>query len=336
MIVDAGDALLARTSPPPAPGDLNKAESIMRAQGLIGLDAMAVGELEVAVGLARLALLQRQTSQTLLCANLIDRRGRSPFAPRRLVETGGVKVGITAVLELPASDKAGADLLRKANLRLKDAVAVARQQVHALRSAGAEVVLLLAHVGMDRAKVIAREVPGIQLVIVAHSGQLHSLPIKEGETYLVESGRRGQDLGHVQFRLGPGWTADQPLADDSPRQVLYAEASQELALLAKHPSNRSATNRDDPRLARAKALADRLRGTSRPPGDHFIIAQLVTLDDRFADHAGIKGLMNANRASWRVAHPPSRDPRPGPRMRPMFRRQTKKIRIEQRGGAGGM
>jgi len=326
IIVDAGDALLARLIPPPTQGDLNKAEAMMRAHGLIGLDAMAVGEAELGVGLPRLRLLQRQTSQTLLCANLVTTAGKPVFEAGKLLETGGVKVGLAAVLELPLTEKPSADLLRRSRLKLADPVAAARAQVAALKARGAELMLLLAHVGMDRARDLARQVKGIHLVLVAHSGQLYSLPIRAGETYLVEPGRRGQDVGHVQFRLGPDWAADQVLTDDSPRHVLYTEAAQELAQIARQPSRRPASEQD-PRLLRARSLAQRLQTTPAPSGKHFIVARLVTLDDAFTDNAAVKGLMNASRASWHVA--PVRSGTRPVKIQPLTREQVRQIQVEQ-------
>jgi 2',3'-cyclic-nucleotide 2'-phosphodiesterase (5'-nucleotidase family) len=315
VIVDSGDALLAGLprGGKPQKGDLNKAETILRGQGLIGLDAMALGEVDLAVGIRRLRKLGRQTSQTLLCANLVDGRGRAPFPPRKLVTTGEVKVGLTAVLEPPARDVRAKKSLRNARLTIKDPVAAARAQVKALRAAGAELLVLMAHVGMERAKVLAREVEGVHLIVVGHSGHRLATPSREGKTLLVESGRRGQSLGHVQLRLGPGWTADGSLEDDSRRHVLYDEVTKEIEKMAKA---RPSTDQD-PRLIRARALADRLQKLQPPPSKHTLIARLVFLDETVPDDPALKGLVDAARPSWRVAPPPNRRPRGKIRMKPL-------------------
>lgn len=297
LIVDAGDALLQNAlAPQIGEGDLSKAEAIMRGQAMAGVELMAVGEAEVAVGIDRLKQWALQTSQTLLCANVTDRRGRAPFEPRATVQAGGVKVGVTAVLELPQREKAGLELLKKARLRVGDPIVAAEREVKALRSAGAELVVLLAHVGADRIRELAKKVQGINLIIGAHAGHMYSLPMHEGTTYYVEPGRRGQMLGHVQLRLGPGWTPETPLVDDSPRHVLYSEARHELDELARGRGR--PLLKSDPRLHRATSLAERLRTTPEPTGPHRIIARLVTLDQTFPDNPAIKGLLDASRATW--------------------------------------
>jgi 2',3'-cyclic-nucleotide 2'-phosphodiesterase (5'-nucleotidase family) len=297
VIVDAGDALLANHLMPPTEGELNKAETIMRGQGVIGVDAMGVGEAEIAVGTARLTKLARQTGQTLLCANLVQ-RGRNPFKPRRLLDTGGVKVGVFAVLEPFRTETKALELLRKAGVRTTDPEAAARTQVQALQREGAELIVMLAHVGMVRARELARKVKGIHLVVVGHTGHQYPVPVHEGETFLVEAGRRGQQLGHLQVRLGSGWTADQQLTDDSERQALYQDAQREIERL-RQQHQRVPIPATDPRLLRIKGLADRLKTVRPPAAKHTLVNAMVLLDNTQRDHAGILSMIEADRASWR-------------------------------------
>lgn len=306
VVLDGGDALLASPSLKPAPGDLNKAETIMRGMGLMGLDAMAVGVAEVAVGLDRLSKAARENSLTLLCANLVTPR-RGLCGPRRLVETGGVKVGVFAVTEPEATDKPAAAILKQARVRLTDSVAAAREQVKALGAEGAEVVVMLAHTGMPRATEIARAVPGIHLAVVARTGMQLSTPRKEGGTYLVEPGRRGMSVGHVELRLGPGWGAGASLADDSPRHELYDEIQTDVAWLRERYKDLTVATlpdaQKDPRYLRLKALAQRLAGQKPPAARHTLISSLIELDRKVPDHPAVAGLVAADRASWQVPAP---------------------------------
>jgi 2',3'-cyclic-nucleotide 2'-phosphodiesterase (5'-nucleotidase family) len=307
LILDAGDALLPSPRPP-SPGLLNKADTMVRAHGLLGLDAMAPGEAEIAVGLDRLTRISRQTSQTLLCANLVPRGRRNPFTPRKLVESGGVKVGLVGLFALQPQDKGGAKLLREARLRQLDPAKAARAQVKALERQGAELVLALAHVGIQQAKDLARKVEGIHLMIVAHTGHQLSVPLLERGTLLVESGRRGQKLGHLQVRLGAGWSPTDSLADDSRRFNLYRDAQKEIEALRKqHAANPTRKiPAQDPRLLRATALAQRYKKAANPRGPHTLIGTLVTLDTSFPDEDAIKGLISASKGTWHIRAPAKR------------------------------
>ena len=298
--MDAGDALLAHLPRRGAPGagDLDKAETIMRGQGLMGVDAMAVGELDLAIGLQKLADLATQTSQTLLCANLTV-RGVRPFAARRRITVGGVNVGLTAVLAPPKEDARSARWFRQAGFRIQDPLAAARSQVGALVAGDAELVVLIAHVGLRRAEDLAREVKGIHLIIVGHSGRRVSPPVRVGKTLLVESGRRGRNLGHVQLRLGPDWTADSALADDSTRHELYDEITHDLGRLTRSRP----VSEKDPRLIRVRALAHRLEALSPPASAHTLIARLVLLDESIPDDPAVRGLVDASRSTWRAGGP---------------------------------
>lgn len=309
IVVDVGDALLANPAAAAhGEGELNKAATIMQAHGLIGMDAMAVGEAELAIGPARLASLARQASLTLLCANLADARGRRPFAERKLVEAGGTRVGLFAVLELPQTPPEISAPLRAAKLHSTDAVAAARAQVQALRAAGAELVVMLAHTGMPRAKEIATQVPGIHVALVAHSAFRTSTPERVGQTYLVEPGRRGQELGQVELRLGDGWSATTELADDSPRHALYDEASAEAERvrkgLAASPGPEVVRGRILPQAERVRQLAERLAAAKPPAAPHTLIARLIELDESWADQPAVRGLILSQRASWSAGGPP--------------------------------
>jgi len=313
-VVDVGDALFANPAGAThGDGELNKAATIMQAHGLIGMDAMGVGEAELAVGPERLTALARQAGLTLLCANLTDRRGRRPFAERKLVDAGGTRVGLFAVLELPATPPEVSAPLQAAGLRTTDAVAAARAQVKALRGAGAEIVLMLAHTGMPRAKEIATQVPGIHVALVGHSSFRTSTPERAGQTYLVEPGRRGQELGHVELRLGADWSPAAELADDSQRHALFDEASAEAErvrkALAANPSPELVRGRILPQAERVRQLADRLASTKPPAAPHSIVARLIELNEGWANQPAVHGLIQSQRASW------SGGPAGGPQLR---------------------
>jgi 2',3'-cyclic-nucleotide 2'-phosphodiesterase (5'-nucleotidase family) len=310
IVLDAGDALVAVPTPKVAKGDLNKAETILRGMSLMGHDAAAVGLAEIAVGTDRLLHVARQTGLPLLCANLIDKRGQQPFAARRMVTTGGVKVGLFAVTEIDAKNKIAATVLRKAGVRLTDGAAAARAQIKALSEDGAEVVVMLAYTGMERAAAIAKANPGIHLVVVGRSGQQLSTPRQEGQTYMVEAGKRGMSLGHVELRLGQGWTPAARLVDDSTRHALYAEAQSDVTFLRGRYKDPKllARAKKDPRLQRLKTLTQRLNSLEPPRGAHALVATLVELNRSVPDHPALKGLVDANRASWFVPAPRGRGP----------------------------
>jgi len=166
---------------------------------------------------------------------------------------------------------------------------------------------MLAHTGMPRATEIARAVPGIHLAIVARTGMQLASPRQEGATFLVEPGRRGMSVGHVELRLGPGWGATAQLADDSTRHELYAEAQADVAWLRERYKDLTTATlpeaQQDPRYLRVQALARRLSGLKAPAARHTLVSTLIELDRTVPDHPAVQGLVAAERASWQVPAP---------------------------------
>jgi 2',3'-cyclic-nucleotide 2'-phosphodiesterase (5'-nucleotidase family) len=279
----------------------------MQVQGTIGLDAMAIGDAELAIGPAPLTAMAARAGLRLLCANLVDARGRRPFAENMIVDARGVKVGLFALYETPAVPPDASRLLKQAKLRATDAVAAATAQVKALRAQGAEVIVMLAHVGMPRAKEIAQAVSGIHVGIVAHSGFRTTEPEHVGTTALVEPGRRGQELGHLELRLGQGWTAQAELVDDSHRHVLFLEASAEVGRVRKGlaaATNESLRQRVVYQAERVRLLARQLEGQRPPQAKHSMIGRLIELDETYPNQPAVQALVSSTRASWFINAPP--------------------------------
>ncbi len=317
-MLDAGDALLPTRALTTggSPQTLAKADTIIRAQGLMGLDAMAVGEVELAIGLKRLQAIAREAKVPLLGANLVNARGKSPFEPRLLLQRAGTAVGVFAVLELPVGHKQHLLPLRQAKLKTTDAVVAAKAQISALRQEGAEIIVMIAHTGMKRARTLALQVPGVHVVLVAHSGQRHSSPIRVGDAFLMEAGRRGRDLGHLQLRLGRSWSADKKLTDDSRRHTLYGEIMLEVKKvkdsMKKSSVARSGTRsikQYQHRVERANKLALQLERLTPPRTAHSLITTLLPLDETWADQPAVKALLDASKAKWTPSRPRARGPR---------------------------
>src|SRR5262249_60466017 len=89
LFVDAGGAFPDVLERP----DL--ADFMLASLVALRVDAMGVGPRDLSYGLAFLRDVVRRRSAPVVCANLVDRASRRPvFAPSRIVEVGGVRVGV--------------------------------------------------------------------------------------------------------------------------------------------------------------------------------------------------------------------------------------------------
>lgn len=168
------------------PQKLGSDEVMARAFNLIGYDALNTGNHEFNYGLSELRRYASDAKAPVLGANVIDSATGKPFtgATTALTRTVGgreVKVGVIGVTT------PGSMVWDKANLAGKvdilDPVATAATHSKALRQAGADVVVVLIHAGLDEKDVspiykgmvensatsLARTVEGVDLVIDGHT-----------------------------------------------------------------------------------------------------------------------------------------------------------------------
>lgn len=199
LLVDAGDCSL--------PADTRHRDVIERylfeAMRLLGYDAVGVGELETRSGPERLAGLSREHRLPAVCSNVIDRAaGRHPL-PREIVRDlkgvrtasgsrGVVRVGVASVV-LPeyvyGHEAAGAGRYEVTDPRL-----AALESVTRLRSRGCRLVVVLSHLGWQRSLSLAREVPGIDIVVSAHDAPRDTLLARVGSTVVLSPGRKEFDF----------------------------------------------------------------------------------------------------------------------------------------------
>ena len=184
VLVDAGDIIqgnalafvAALVSAPDAPHPVIAAMNAMR------YDAAAVGNHEFNYGVPFLERTMRQANFPLLAANA--RRGTNRAFPAwHLVDRGSVKVGIVGATT-PGSMVWDRDNLR-GRIQIGDIVPAVREAVGEARAAGADVVVVAMHSGLNEpagydtvstglpsdnvAARVAREVQGVDLITYGHT-----------------------------------------------------------------------------------------------------------------------------------------------------------------------
>lgn len=186
LVVDAGDALAEDGR-----ADPERARLILRAMAATGIEAAAVGELDLALGVAWLREEAAKAGVPYLAANLRSREGASLFPGRRIVEVGGNRVGVFAVL---ATDRRLPD-----EIVLGDPVEAARGEVRALRSEGVDLVVGLVHGPMREVHRLAREVE-VDLVVPAHQGGNTDV-YPSGGAWIAYAGSIGRSMLEAKIDL---------------------------------------------------------------------------------------------------------------------------------------
>lgn len=144
-----------------------------------GYDVATIGNHEFDYGYAQLAENMKAAKFKVLCADVLDADGKTIFDANTIIEKGGVKIGFFGLETPEAQTKANPKLIEGLKFLAgkdgKELYACADAQVKALKEQGADLVVCLAHLGIDGSSEpytsydLAKNVKGIDFIIDGHS-----------------------------------------------------------------------------------------------------------------------------------------------------------------------
>lgn len=206
LLLDAGDV---NTGVPES--DMLDAEPDIRGMNAMGYDAMAVGNHEFDNPLNVLRRQQGWMNFPLLAANIYDASGQRLFPAYHLFRLSGLTVAVFGLTTETTAIVGNPEHIR--GLTFRSAVDEARELVPQLRRQ-ADVVVALAHLGYAESElpgipqtgseILARAVPGIDLIVDGHSHTRLDAPVIENGTVIVQAGEYGRYVGQVDLRLEGG------------------------------------------------------------------------------------------------------------------------------------
>ncbi len=189
-----GDDLLANQT---------KGAANIRLLNALGYQFMALGNHDYDYGSARTRELQQLARFPMRGANVTDKTTGQPFLgdPTQVFTVGGVRVGILALTYhntgLTGNPKNTADLTFGSGLE------ATRRYLPALR-ARADVVVVLSHQGTKVDERLAREVPGIDLIVGAHSHDQITPPRQVAGVWVVQALSDAAVLGQLTVQVQNG------------------------------------------------------------------------------------------------------------------------------------
>ncbi len=235
---------------------------VAAAMNALGYDAMAVGNHEFNFGLDVLRRAQKDSSFPWLSANTRNAADGSAAFPEYLVkELGGVRVGVLGLTtpNIPGWEPAA----NRPGLTWEDPVETAKRLVPLLRGEKrCDVVIVLFHSGLEadpvtgepngtghenRVVALAREVPGIDLILTGHAhkklsmARVHGVPV-------MQPGRWGEVLARVDLvveRAGGKATVVEASGELLPSDASVA-SDPEIAAIAKGPHARALAYLNEP------------------------------------------------------------------------------------------
>jgi 2',3'-cyclic-nucleotide 2'-phosphodiesterase (5'-nucleotidase family) len=201
LLLDAGDLM---TGTPITTLDYHGVAggAIVELMNRVGYDAMALGNHEFDLGRAACTAAIGRARFPVLCANLIDSGTGGLFTARDggtvVIERGGVRIAIIGLILDDLSRVIPRSVI--AGLEVRPSIQIAREAVTKLDPVS-DLIVVLTHQGLAASKDLAREVPGIDVIVAGHDHDVTPEPIEQSGVLIVETGSRLERLGRLDLRV---------------------------------------------------------------------------------------------------------------------------------------
>ena len=181
----------------------SKGRALVPAMNALGFAAMTA-HWEFAYGPEEFRALARELTYPVLAINCYHSDTETlAFPPYRLVECGGLKVGIIGIAativdkSMPASYSKGLRF-SLGNEELPGYIAQLRNNERV------DLIVVLSHLGLPQDAKLAREVSGIDVIVSGHTHNRLYQPLEVGRTTIFQSGCHGSFVGRLDLEMEGG------------------------------------------------------------------------------------------------------------------------------------
>ncbi len=191
LVLDGGSTLLGMSLANNTAGRV-----IVQAMNAMGYDAMAIGTMDLNLGIDNLLQRAAEARFAILSCNIVDNQGKPIFAPYMVVEREGVRFGLIGLTEPEALTY----VEPKESATVLDPLAALEAVLPEVR-AKSDVVILLSHLGLDQDESLAKQVSGIAAIVGGRSRLLTVPPLSAENTVIFQAGYDGEWLGRLNLEL---------------------------------------------------------------------------------------------------------------------------------------
>ena len=170
IVVDAGDYSQGTVYV-----SVSKGADAITMMNAAGYDVVTLGNHEFDYGYDQIVSNMKAFNGKVLCANVL-KDGKSIYDGHTIIEKGGVKIGFFGLETPEASTKANPALIKGLEFPAAEKLyEIAKNEVAALKAEGADIIVCLAHLGVDnesepnRSYDLYQNVEGIDFIIDGHS-----------------------------------------------------------------------------------------------------------------------------------------------------------------------
>ncbi len=163
-----------------------------------GCEYLALGNaIPIRYGPEAIENLANHFGKPLLCGNLFDPRGIlvKGLTPYFLPSFGDLKIGLIGLTDpMPVYRTVF-------KLDARKPVDVLPDLIEEVRSQGANLVVLLSHLGSTVDQQLAGEIPGLDLIIGGHDHKILYPPLEIDRTIIAQAGEHGRFLGRLDLEI---------------------------------------------------------------------------------------------------------------------------------------
>ena len=168
------------------------------------MDATTLGNHDFAWGQEDLGTMVEGLDTPVVAANITKTKdgevmdGVKPFIMK---DVKGVKVGILG-LDTPDIEHF-VEKSKLKGLRFNGAVETVKKHLPEMKKQGADVVMVLSHLGATEDEKLAKEMDGIDVIVGGHSHTVLDHGKKVGDTIIVQAGSLGRYVGKLDLEIDP-------------------------------------------------------------------------------------------------------------------------------------
>ncbi len=198
LLLDAGD-LIGDTML----ADLTFGKAQVAALNHLGYEALTIGNHEPDFGIKTLRERIKEANFPTVAANLVERNGGRLFTqPYLIKQVNGVAVGILGLAYPKTASTTAAKNV--AEIEFQEPVAAVKRYLPKMRDEGAQIAVVLSHLGLSGDQHLARSVAEIDVIVGGHSHNRMDQTEQVGGTLIVQAGAHGSDLGRLDLTIEHG------------------------------------------------------------------------------------------------------------------------------------
>ena len=199
FLFDAGDIFHGTPE-----GNVHKGRSMVKAMNALKYQAAALGNHEFAFGLNILKKISAELKFPFLACNLfytaINKQSRF-WQYELMLKSGDLKIGVTGVITPKTKYINFYENIK--GLEFSDPYDCVAEQIKSLKKQGADIIIVLSHLGLKKDKKLASRVSGIDVIIGGHSHDIIDPVLLVGKTLICQAGSYNQRVGRLDLWLDP-------------------------------------------------------------------------------------------------------------------------------------